>query len=544
MPLEYFSQEARQAYTAAVQQACRGLAEEGHPDDPEQDWRTVAQRVVIEHLDRYFAFVVSEGEIIYLSQKLYRGNLKTTIMRMKPEVFLKNKGLFKMDLWLQRGRNLTRKPLTANDQLDMWMQGTEIGSYAAQALVPPGHPEFPDGETPDEVFNLYSGPGISREEAVENKEMWEMYRRHMLENIADGDDVAGEFLIASQACMVQRPGEKQCLIVFIGGHEGSGKSQVVDSLRAIIGNRYCPVPAAEDIFGKTPVILTKAILIHLAEESCGSHKKGQQARLKTIASDRDQTIRRLYMEPDDYEIIANLWCTSNDLWLVNMNKWSRRKKTYRANDNLIKWKAAKNADWDLWKRTFTTTEGLRAIAYGLYNYDLSNFDHRDVPRTRIEEEQILQSLGGIHRWIYGEFVRYEKKPCKKRGMAPSDFFGSRISKDRLYRRCVESAIWRRQGLNTPDEGTFWKRMREVMNIKEDRKGSSKRFVTLPDPASAAQTFSEFVGADPMPNINWKKYLPEDQSSESESEESDDDSGASACSEPDYSVSESETSDSD
>lgn len=505
MTLEYFSQEARDAYVAACQEACRGKPIEGDPDDPENDWETVLSRVICEHLDRFYAYIESTSQVRFLTCEYLQGGLQTAMNAQDLKTFAEGRRLPRFNIWLGRPRGaLQKQAISMVVQRDLWMAQTVRGRYLTEALVPPGKPGCEDGVAPEGVFNLYTRPGVTLEECehvdLEDSEHWKMFKYVVKKIFAHGDKDIYKFIMGWSASLVQRPGYKLSSAIFFTGEEGAGKSSLIEMLSKIIGASYCASPKIVDITGDTPVLLTKKILVTIQEESFGKANAAQIGRLRTLVTETLQSIRKLYGEPKDYEIPANFAGATNFERVIATHKKARRWMIVKVLETLIRWKENQTDEWYLWLETFTTRAGLLAVAKGLYEYDISSFDDRRIPQdTEDNKDQIRQTLPPLQQWIYDEFEMFNEDDG-------SDFFGKGLTREELVRRCHSSAVYQNAKISKPTIAKITRELKKIFTIGEERltkSGKRSRCVRIPGIYEAAAMFEENIGCDPLPDINWK-----------------------------------------
>lgn len=535
MRLECFTDERRREYMEAVQAACRGLPYGGHPDDPEQDWETVAARVICEHMDRYYAYIETTGRVRWVTEEFISGSFQV-YMHDKPERdFISTAHMPHFNVWLQEGRNLKKKPITMALQKLLWLSHSVVGRYKCEALCPPGMKGLDaDGNVPAGVFNLYTRPGVTREECahvnLHKSKHWKMFKRHLKENMTRNNEELYNYVMSWAASLVQRPGHKMRSAVFFTGEEGAGKSSLFDALFKIIGQAYCASPVKKDILGDTAAILLQKILITVNENSFGKATSDDIARLRTLITDPMQTIRRLWGEPKDYQLFCNFAGTTNFERIINTHKNARRYAFCKTSNTLLEWKKEGGAEWKLWLDTFTTQEGIHAIAKGLYEWDLTDFDDTKIPMdTEDTKEQIRLSLPPIQQFIYEQFELFDTE-------TGSDFFGKDFLKEELLDRCHNSSVFKNPKITKPSLQKLIRELNKILTLTEKRPTRNKkrvRCIHIPGIYEAAEMFEKNIGCDPLPDLDWHDddeksddetgYDSADSSADSSEDESADES---------------------
>jgi hypothetical protein len=246
----------------------------------------------------------------------------------------------------------------------------------------------PSGREHDDQFNLWQGFAIEPKPGD-----WSLMNRHMLDVIC-GDDIDHCLYLRSlMASMVQRPWETGEVVIVLRGAEGVGKGVLARMLVKLFGRHGLQVSNPVHLTGKFNEHLRDVVML-FADECFFAGDRSHTGILKALATEDT-----LIIEPKGFPAVPvpnrlHIIMASNNDWVVPASLSSRR---FFVLDVLPLHQGDRPYFNALW-RQMEQEGGLQAMLYDLLHDDLSDFEHRDIPKTEGLIEQRKLSLPIPERW--------------------------------------------------------------------------------------------------------------------------------------------------
>jgi hypothetical protein len=276
---------------------------------------------------------------------------------------------------------------------ELWFDHPQHRVATQGEFAPPCDYRRP-AELDKSVFNLYSGPGITYEEAKTGGGKADgpgavgflQYLKDMFPPASKGGDKTLDAFLYWAAQLVQCPGIKPPLAPVFRGNKGCGKTACVTLLQFVVGIKYCTTPLHEKgVSGEFAT--TKGKLLVFSDETgfAGDHQ-GQKT-MKKMVSSTVSSGRNLYERESTYMNFARLACATNERQAVQLDDDSGAERRWI----LIQCRGAKRDLSHLF-----TEEAVRDIAAFLYEYELKPA-HGDPDRfmgTDASAHQLIESKFG------------------------------------------------------------------------------------------------------------------------------------------------------
>lgn len=291
-----------------------------------------------------------------------------------------------------------------------------------------------------EIFSIFQGYKYTVRESVDMSKI-QMYLDLIYEVICDSDEKLYKYVLGWIASIIQHPGIKNETALILKGIQGIGKGRFTDVISELLaGYSENNVTDISELTGNFNSIVENKMLIVLNEvKNCGDDRLANFNALKSIITDTSIRINEKNQPRRTAENVANFIFCTNNAYPVKIETGDRRYVVLRVNGK------HKN-DFDYWKRLTSsfTPEFYENLFTYFMNYDLSDFNVRDIPMTEAKQDLIDASQSPLDVWI----CQHYDELCK--GIVCSEALTSRPSemKERSFQNQIrDKCIHRRITLN-------------------------------------------------------------------------------------------------
>lgn len=238
-------------------------------------------------------------------------------------------------------------------------------------------------------YNLWKGFAVEPKEGDTF-----IFKSFMLDVICNGDEDHFKYLYSWVARLVQYPEKHGETAIILMGKQGTGKNTFVETVGKLLGVHYKPLANIEQLLGNFDFHHANAVLIHANEAIWGGDKK-RLGKLKTLITEPDVTVEAKFKDPVTLKNCRHLIMSSNEEWPVHLDIDDRRFLVLKVSDS-------RKEDKNYFKsiRSWRENGGYGALLHELNHHDLSNFNVRDVPQSKISLDVKLRSLSNEHMYIY------------------------------------------------------------------------------------------------------------------------------------------------
>ena len=247
----------------------------------------------------------------------------------------------------------------------------------------------PRGDHTEDEYNLWNGYDYSKTEPEQNETNVELFKNHIIDVWADGDQDMGEWLLNWLAHIIQKPYQKTGIIVALQSRQGVGKTLIMNIMRKMMGERYTlEVSSLEKIFGKFNSGLERKILVNLNETGWGKAGIDMKANLNALITDDKVCLEKKGQDAIAIDNYVNILLTTNEDWVVPAEKDSRRYNIIRCNSD--------KRDKAYYKELAQTN--LQDLFNFLSTRDISQWKIHDFKRSTLYLDQIEKNLKGYERF--------------------------------------------------------------------------------------------------------------------------------------------------
>lgn len=358
--------------------------ENGWEPPPKKDWEKAIRRL---NLDHALVKVGSDARIL----KEYRKNGRIDhVIYMKTstfgDVFLPEKYMFPAPIVTDPSRE---KPTSI---APIWMNSKKRREFEQLVFDPRPQQRKPDVEgLPD--YNLYRGFAIAPATLARPASGCSLLLKHIYDNIADGNEAWGDWIIAWLAQQIQEPWNKLGTCLVLIGKEGVGKSILGLVMKRILGTHHVTASDAHSILSNFNSSLATAMFVQMEEAFWAGDKRAQGALFHLITG---ETIRLEPKGVDATEIqnYARIMITTNSDWAVPAGLDARRFGVFRVGD-------AHMQDRPYFARLVGQLEdgGYEAFLQYLMAYDWKRENPAVPPTTPALIEQKHATMGAIEQFV-------------------------------------------------------------------------------------------------------------------------------------------------
>tara|TARA_R110001632_G_scaffold39507_4_gene98924 strand:+ start:2927 stop:5596 length:2670 start_codon:yes stop_codon:yes gene_type:complete len=247
----------------------------------------------------------------------------------------------------------------------------------------------------DDIFNLWNGFNISKEQADEfNIEDADPIVNHIKKSWCNGDEESFQYIMSYLSHIIQKPHVKTGVMLALKSGEGGGKGMILDILGRIIGeDHYCQNSNAKFLFGDFNGQLEGKICVNLDEAFWGGDKQ-LEGIVKNKITERRQTINKKNKENYTIDDYANYIITTNNDWFSGVNADSRRVYCVELN-NFLSGRMTKEKEEYV---KGIVNAPIESFAKVLYNWDITDFNPRIFKKTPLLQNQVERNWNSVNAW--------------------------------------------------------------------------------------------------------------------------------------------------
>jgi hypothetical protein len=368
----------------------------------------------------------------------------------------------------------------------MWFESPERATYNAIDLLP-------EKETPKGVFNLWRGfsctPLAKNEKPT--KEMLRgvaLFKEHCLKNVCQDDKKLYRWLIGYFAHMIQKPWQKPLTALVFKGKKGVGKNAFIERVGNILGEHFLSAANKRYLVSNFNSHLAKLIFFVL-DEAAASKDKHAEGVLKDLVTGSKHIIEQKGRDPFTCRNLVRPCVLSNENWVVPASEDERRFAIF----NIGTGRQGDRKFFEEMRILIDEKGGNRLLLTALKNYDLSQIDLNDAPKTEGLLDQKVQSFDPLVMWFFESikeeaFLNLEFK----------DDWPNRISQRELRLAYIEYVRERnlRDSITSPT--LFTQHLREFCpKLKVVSEGGKKSYA-VPKLSTCKRDFDKFIGQ----RVDW------------------------------------------
>lgn len=263
----------------------------------------------------------------------------------------------------------------------LWMQHQQRRTYPnGIVFLPNRHIEG--------TYNHWQGFSV---EPDPNKSC-KWFLHHLKEVFCAGNEEHYRYMLGWLAHMVQKPEEKPGVAIIARGEKRIGKDTPFLYISKMIENHYVTVSEKSQMVGKFNAHQEKVLLLHMQEGFWGGNKQDESA-LKYMITSETVMIEPKGVNAFPVKSCLRLYISSNERWVVPATEDEGRFLVLEVSKKHQK-------DHAYFAKIYEEMDngGPAALLHYLMNYDISNFQVRNVPDSEALAEQKIEGLRNIEKW--------------------------------------------------------------------------------------------------------------------------------------------------
>lgn len=311
----------------------------------------------------------------------------------------------------------TARDLTASDKVqlgkqkqyafDIWMSSPDRTTYTAVKFSPDPNDKLRPG-----TLNMWNGFRVKPESG--QSEGVDMWREHLLENVAGGDEEHAHWVTSFFAQLVQRPWEKPLYALVLLGEKGTGKNAFVERVSRMIAP-YGRTDSNEARLFSQFNASNEHLLLHVLDELTWGGNKKTEGILKSMITEDYRTIERKYFDQYEARNFTRYVVLSNSDWAVPMTKEERRFYVLEVKKN----KQQRASYFEKMRKLLDGGENVHLMHY-LMNYDMTGVSFSQPPVTEAGIKQKLRN-SPVADWWVGDILHNGTLPGMKEWQAGQKF---------------------------------------------------------------------------------------------------------------------------
>ena len=249
---------------------------------------------------------------------------------------------------------------------------------------------LPEIETPDGVFNMWKGFAVQPKGGLENIPL---FHELLDEVICSGNERWAIYLWSWLANMVQCPEEKPGVaIVMRSDAQGVGKSRFVKYIGSLLGRHFRTVTHGSHIHGNFNGHLKDTLLL-FGDEAVWGGDRSTESILKQLITEPLMIIEMKGKDVFEIRSYLRLMLATNSEWAAPVSLTDRRYFVLDVSNS-------RKNDHDFFKKLIDEQNhgGSEALLNALMDFDLSNFEVRNIPETPARLDQKFLSMDMIQKW--------------------------------------------------------------------------------------------------------------------------------------------------
>ena len=249
---------------------------------------------------------------------------------------------------------------------------------------------LPEIETPDGTFNMWKGFAVKPKGGLEKIPF---FHELLDEVICSGNEKWAVYLWGWLAHMVQCPEEKPGVAVVLRSDaQGVGKSRFAEYVGSLLGRHFRTVTHGRHIHGNFNSHLKDTLML-FGDEAVWGGDRSTESILKQLITEPSMIIEMKGKDVFEVRSFLRLMLATNSEWAAPVSLTDRRYFVLNVSDS-------RKNDHDFFKNLIyeQTHGGSESLLQALLDFDLSNFEVRNIPETPARLEQKMLSMDILQKW--------------------------------------------------------------------------------------------------------------------------------------------------
>ncbi len=248
---------------------------------------------------------------------------------------------------------------------------------------------FEPGHDVPGAYNLWRGFACN---AVPGE--CDLFLAHILNNVCSGRQDYCTYILGWMARAVQRPDSPGQTAIVLRGRQGTGKSFFAKQFGSLFGRHFLQVSDAKHLIGHFNAHLRDCIVL-FGDEAFFAGDKKHESVLKMLVTEEQMVVEAKGRDVETTNNYTHLVLASNSQWIVPAGADERRFFVLDVGRDQMQ-----NAKYFRAIADQMDNGGREALLHYLLNYDISDFQVRDVPKTEVLQEQKVLSFSPMQAWWY------------------------------------------------------------------------------------------------------------------------------------------------
>jgi len=265
----------------------------------------------------------------------------------------------------------------------LWLKHPERREYKSVDFLP-------IEETPYGVFNMWKGFAVKPKGGLEDIPL---FHELIDEVICSGNEQWALYLWGWLAHMVQCPEEKPGVaIVLRSDAQGVGKSRFAEYVGSLLGRHFRTVTHGRHIHGNFNSHLKDTLML-FGDEAVWGGDRSTESILKQLITEPNMIIEMKGKDVFEVRSYLRLMLATNSEWAAPVGLTDRRYFVLNVSNS-------RKNDHNFFKRLIYEQNhgGIEALLQVLMDFDLSDFEVRNIPETPARLDQKFLSMEPIEKW--------------------------------------------------------------------------------------------------------------------------------------------------
>ena len=265
----------------------------------------------------------------------------------------------------------------------LWLKHPERREYKSVDFLP-------IEETPYGVFNMWKGFAVK---PIGGLEDIPLFHELIDEVICSGNEQWALYLWGWLAHMVQFPKEKPGVAVVLRSDaQGVGKSRFAEYVGSLLGRHFRTVTHGRHIHGNFNSHLKDTLML-FGDEAVWGGDRSTESILKQLITEPSMIIEMKGKDVFEVRSYLRLMLATNSEWAAPVSLTDRRYFVLDVSE-------AKRNDFDFFRKLQheQNNGGREALLQALMDFDLSDFEVRNIPETPARLDQKFLSMEPIEKW--------------------------------------------------------------------------------------------------------------------------------------------------
>ncbi len=284
-----------------------------------------------------------------------------------------------------------------------WLASSERRSYDRVGLWAP--PKV----APAGTFNLWRGFAV-----IARPGRWPLFRAHINEVVAAGNQKIADYIIRWIAWMFQNPGVPAEAAVVLRGSEGTGKGIVGNALKRIMGTHAVHVTSPDQFVTARFNRHMQECVFFFADECYWAGDRAHEGKLKGLITEPSFRVEPKGVDSYEVDNAMHILISSNNRWVVPAGSDARR---FVASDV----SPVRRGDLNYFEALLheQANGGLEGMLHDLVTLDLCGWHPRQIVDSSALRDQKERSLQPDSEWTLEIVERGDVLAKANKGWVPS-----------------------------------------------------------------------------------------------------------------------------